>query len=198
MRWLLWWASFFPLPQFALGWQYYQTKPGDNLEKIAQRFRVSVRDIQLWNSITNPDDIRSGQQLRILQEKPYRYLSPYNDEPDFQVPLKGGRLERRFSSSLENAYYGLLWSTFPGSPVYASESGVVLRVSPVRGYGTCIFLDHGGGWLTVYAHLANIQVKTGERVKKRQLIATTQNRSFFFSVSYGGRPIDPSKWLRQL
>lgn len=41
----------------------YKVKSGDSLGKIARANKVSVRDLQAWNGITNPDAIREGQEL---------------------------------------------------------------------------------------------------------------------------------------
>lgn len=183
---------------YPLSWHYYRISAGDSLEKIAKNFQVSVSQLQLWNSITNPNSIYVGQRLRILKEDEFVYLTPGDDEPNFSQPIQKGRLEKSYSNSLQEPYYGILWQTSQNAEVFAAEGGKVVNISPVRGYGTCIFLDHGGGWLTVYAHLGKIFVKKGEKVHKKQLLATTERNSLFFTISFAGKPINPQKWLRHL
>ena len=46
---------------------FYTVKKGDTLRKIAQQFNQSVRDLTDWNSLSNPNDIKIGQSLRIAQ-----------------------------------------------------------------------------------------------------------------------------------
>ncbi len=45
---------------------FYTVKRGDTLNRIAQQFKLSSRDITDWNRLSNPNDIKVGQQLRVL------------------------------------------------------------------------------------------------------------------------------------
>lgn len=59
-----------------------------------------------------------------------------------------------------------------GEAVYASKSGrVVVRNDP-NGYGRYIKIYHPGGFLTLYAHLLDVCVKTGQKVSQEQVIGT--------------------------
>ena len=54
-----------------------------------------------------------------------------------------------------------------GEPVYASDKGVVSEVVKSRkGLGNVVTIDHGNGYRTRYAHLADIEVRKGRIVKK--------------------------------
>jgi lipoprotein NlpD len=44
---------------------YYTVKRGDTLNKIAQEFNQSLRDLVVWNNLSSPNDIKVDQQLRI-------------------------------------------------------------------------------------------------------------------------------------
>lgn len=44
---------------------YYTVKKGDTLLRISQQFNLRLRDLVEWNTLTNPNDIKAGQQLRI-------------------------------------------------------------------------------------------------------------------------------------
>jgi murein DD-endopeptidase MepM/ murein hydrolase activator NlpD len=53
-----------------------------------------------------------------------------------------------------------------GDPVYATADGVVKEVTKSRkGLGNVVAIDHGNGYVTRYAHLADIEVRKGRRVK---------------------------------
>jgi murein DD-endopeptidase MepM/ murein hydrolase activator NlpD len=66
-----------------------------------------------------------------------------------------------------------------------------------RGFGNVVWLDHGGGVITVYAHLAAIRVNTGEAVKGRQVIALSGSSGdvsaphLHFEIWRWGREVDP-------
>ncbi len=58
-----------------------------------------------------------------------------------------------------------------GEPVYASADGIVSKVTRSRkGLGNVVEIDHGNGYLTRYAHLADIEVRKGNMVRKGRRI----------------------------
>ena len=62
---------------------------------------------------------------------------------------------------------GLDMLAHSGEPVHAAADGVVKEVIKARkGLGNVVVIDHGGGYVTRYAHLADIQVSKGRRVKR--------------------------------
>lgn len=62
-----------------------------------------------------------------------------------------------------------------GTPVYASEEGVVTHAEWQRGYGNVIYIKHANGVETRYGHLSQFNVKPGQIVKKGQQIALSGN-----------------------
>jgi len=59
-----------------------------------------------------------------------------------------------------------------GTPVYASADGIVKLSGVYRGgYGITVVLEHGYGYSTLYGHLSRSTVRTGQRVKRGDLIA---------------------------
>ena len=63
-----------------------------------------------------------------------------------------------------------------GTPVYAPGEGTIIKARRTReSYGNQIKIDHGYGYITFYAHLKDIKVKKGEKVKRGQLIGTIGN-----------------------
>lgn len=62
---------------------------------------------------------------------------------------------------------GLDMLAHSGEPVRAAADGVVKEVIKSRkGLGNVVVIDHGGGYRTRYAHLADMQVKKGRKVKR--------------------------------
>ncbi len=58
-----------------------------------------------------------------------------------------------------------------GTPVYATGDGKIIKAgySP-GGYGIRIIVDHGFGYKTLYGHLSKVYVKTGQKIKRGDLI----------------------------
>ncbi|MEC1177258.1 lysozyme family protein [Metasolibacillus meyeri] len=62
-----------------------------------------------------------------------------------------------------------------GTPVYAAKEGMVIYVVPAAGpypdsFGSVIFIDHGGGVVSIYAHLSATHVRVGQTVEQNQHI----------------------------
>ena len=98
---------------------------------------------------------------------------------------------------------GIDYGLFLGTPVLAAADGRVSRVASLNsGYGTHVILDHEGGLQTVYAHLSQVNVKTGTCVLAGQVIGQsgcTGNSTgphLHFEVRRDGRPVDPEIYLR--
>ncbi|MFD1395690.1 peptidoglycan DD-metalloendopeptidase family protein [Kroppenstedtia eburnea] len=90
-----------------------------------------------------------------------------------------------------------------GTPIFASEEGIVTRSGPSNGYGWLVVIDHGGGLQTWYAHMYSNQVlvKTGDRVTRGQQIAGIGSNGWstgphlHFEVRIGGQHTDPMPFL---
>lgn len=86
-----------------------------------------------------------------------------------------------------------------GSPIYASDSGVVVYSGWSNvGYGNLMVVDHDSGWQTFYAHLLDgSMLPCGTSVNKGQLIASmgsTGNSTgphLHFEIRYNGYPVNP-------
>lgn len=84
-----------------------------------------------------------------------------------------------------------------GTPVYATADGVVSSDQGGSGYGVTVVLNHGFSYQTLYAHLSKKLVKTGQRVKRGQLIGYVGNTGLsmgshlHYEVLKGGVPVNP-------
>lgn len=90
-----------------------------------------------------------------------------------------------------------------GKDVAAVYAGHVIYTGWFKGYGNLIILDHGHEYYTLYAHVAEIEVKEGEDVKQGQRIGTVGDTGslagprLYFEVRYQGKAQDPAEWLRR-
>ena len=86
---------------------------------------------------------------------------------------------------------GLDIATAPGTEVWATGAGRIKKINKKviknKGYGKYIIIDHGYGYETLYAHLSEIYVEEGQRVKRWDLIGLTGNtgRSTAPHIHYG-------------
>ena len=88
----------------------------------------------------------------------------------------------------------------PDTPVGAVHEGTVVFADHFRGYGLMVVVDHGDKHHTLYAHLGEARVATGQHVAAGELVGTVGSTSLggpglYFEVRRDGRPQDPLEWL---
>ena len=73
-------------------------------------------------------------------------------------------------------HYGMDFSANRGTPIYATGDGKVVRAdNRASGYGKHIRIDHGFGYVSLYAHLNKYNVKRGAKVKRGDVIGFVGN-----------------------
>ena len=88
-----------------------------------------------------------------------------------------------------------------GTPVYATGNGVISFVGHRGGYGLAVEINHGFGYVTVYAHLSKTEVKEGQRVKRGQEIAKTGDTGLstgphlHYEVRHNGIALNPNQFF---
>lgn len=90
-------------------------------------------------------------------------------------PMPGRRLGRGFGSN--NGKHLAIDSGAPiGTPVQAMAPGIVAYAGDgIKGYGNTVLILHGGGWVTLYAHLSEITAKPKQWVKRKAVVAKSGN-----------------------
>lgn len=94
-----------------------------------------------------------------------------SDIPDLEtLPVRDGVMTSTFGYRRDPIHHhqkmhtGVDFSADPGTPVYAAASGVVARADYHGGYGRVIYIDHGAGFVTRYAHLSQMLVNEGDQI----------------------------------
>ena len=73
-------------------------------------------------------------------------------------------------------HYGMDFSAVRGTPIYATGDGKVVRAdNRASGYGNHIRIDHGFGYISLYAHMSKYNVKRGQKVKRGDIIGYVGN-----------------------
>ncbi|AGK46399.1 MULTISPECIES: peptidoglycan DD-metalloendopeptidase family protein [Burkholderia] len=203
---------------------FYRVERGDTLSQIARSNRQSVANIVRWNQITNPDAIEVGQVLRVAppagsastsgatgttgaSRSPSRPApsSPSSPAPSVKpassislVWPAAGNVIRSFDGAKSK---GIDIANTAGTPVIAAAAGTVVYAgNGLRGYGNLLIVKHNADFLTTYAHNRTLLVKEGQTVAQGQKIAemgdTDNDRvALHFELRYGGRSIDPARYL---
>ena len=89
----------------------------------------------------------------------------------------------------------------PGSPVRSIIGGIITTITYIRGYGTTLIIDHGGGFYTVYSHITNVEANEGQEVQAGDVIAymgdagSVEGSKLHFEIWGNGQKLNPEKWL---
>jgi len=89
------------------------------------------------------------------------------------------------------------------STTKAVYSGKVVFAEWFKGYGQLIIINHGEGYHTLYANLAEIFYKVGDIIKEQQVIGKVGESGIlnapglYFEIRYKGKPLDPTQWLKR-
>ena len=98
-------------------------------------------------------------------------------------------------------HQGVDFAMDPGNPIYVTGDGVVESVKfEFFGYGNQVVVDHGFGYKTRYAHMRNIGVVEGMKVKRGECLGESGNSGkstgphLHYEVIYKGSPVNPSNY----
>lgn len=124
-----------------------------------------------------------------------------------KYPVQGKPLNRfgkkwddRFETYI--VYNGINLGVDKGTPVRAVFYGKVLYTGFLEGYGNLIILGHGNNYHSLYGHLDEISVKTGQVVEEGRVIGKSGNSgslvgdALYFELRHKGKPIEPTPWFK--
>jgi len=115
-----------------------------------------------------------------------------------------GKVAHRFGQDRSGGllkWQGIFIDAPEGTPVTAVHPGRVAFSDWLRGFGLLTIIDHGNGYMSLYAHSDVLYKQVGDRVTAGETIATTgrsggQNESgLYFEIRSNGTATDPLAWL---
>lgn len=134
-----------------------------------------------------------------------------NDERPFNK-MKGklprpvaGRVLKAFgnaNSDTMSRWEGWQISVQDGAEVRAIHHGRVVFSDWLRGFGLLLIIDHGQGYLSLYAHNETLLRDVGSWVNGGDVVAAAgrsgglTDPALYFEIRYQGRPQDPAVWIR--
>ncbi len=119
-------------------------------------------------------------------------------------PLKGKLLKKFGSRRSESKWDGVLIGAKEGTKIHAVTRGRVVFSDWLRGYGLLVIIDHGKGYMTLYAFNQSLYTEVGDWVDAGDVIATVGNSGgrsqvgLYFGIRKKGKPVDPVRWCRKV
>jgi septal ring factor EnvC (AmiA/AmiB activator) len=118
-------------------------------------------------------------------------------------PVKG-RLLRSFGSKKQGylKWKGVLLGASIGNQVQTIYDGTVIFSDWLKGYGLLTVIDHGNGYMSLYAHNQTLLKSIGDRVETGEPIALVgqsggQDRpGLYFEIRHQGKAVNPKLWCR--
>jgi murein DD-endopeptidase MepM/ murein hydrolase activator NlpD len=161
------------LVRWRLGVRDMMNQAGDHLAELAQNVGLSVPDVSVltWEP---------------LPQSKYTWATSsfgWRDDPI--------RHRRKFHSGADIR-------SRPGTPVMAAGDGIVTFTGRQGGYGNVVYVDHGGGVITRYAHLRQIEtskdsvITAGTRIGQVGSTGRATGPHLHFEVRIDGKPVAPA------
>ncbi|ELP5177571.1 peptidoglycan DD-metalloendopeptidase family protein [Clostridium perfringens] len=199
-------------------WLTYATMPGTIFQDGLERRRKEEAEMfKNANYIMSPISILNAHGGQIGTVKGDGYFPSFTGNfktvnnaygNGWIIPVTGGQVTALFGHYPSGApHSGTDFGVPEGTPVRASKSGTVIkRRELTTSYGKYLFIDHGGGLVTIYAHNSELLVNEGDTVKAGQVIAksgSTGNSSgphSHIELRYNGTPVNfaPSLKIGQI
>ncbi|MCM8611646.1 peptidoglycan DD-metalloendopeptidase family protein [Accumulibacter sp.] len=119
-----------------------------------------------------------------------------------RLPTRGS-VSNRFGTTRQEGsnWKGLFILASNGSEVRSIAAGKVVFAEWMRGFGNLLIVDHGGGYLSIYANNESLLKNVGEEARLGEVIATVGNSGgnpesgLYFELRHQGRPLDPMAWV---
>ncbi|MBU3821795.1 M23 family metallopeptidase [Flavobacteriaceae bacterium XHP0103] len=151
--------------------RYNDLEGYDNSKLIVEsNKRLDIIQKQIVVQSRSLDEITklAGEKEKLLAAIPA--IQPVNNQ-DLKRMASGFGMRTDPFTKARKMHWGMDFSAPKGTPVYATGDGVVTRAdNNASGYGNHIRIDHGYGYVSLYAHLYKYNVRKNQKVKRGDLI----------------------------
>ncbi len=189
---------------------------GDDKALIRKYFTVkdkqyTTQHITIKNKRKVNPEKRDYDRIAKESKRKKKATANWNNSPpdlDFLTPVNGimtGSYGKRrvFNGQARKPHSGLDIAADKGVPVLAPSDATVIESGDFFFSGNMVFLQHGQGLISLYAHLERIDVKIGQKVKKGQVIGLVgatgrvTGPHLHWSVGLNGNWVDPALFISQ-
>ncbi len=152
---------------------YIQSKSYDDLVLLAKNKEKMLENLPAIQPVLNKDLTRmaSGYGWRI---DPVYHTRRFHQGMDFAAPI--------------------------GADIFATGNGTIQSAGWQQGYGNCVQVNHGYGYLTLYGHMSAIKVRVGQSVKRGDVIGLVGSTGkstgphLHYEVHYKGAIMNPQNY----
>lgn len=170
---------------------------------IENEIRRAEADAKKANSTATKD---SGSSIPLTPEAAALSSSFAENKGKLPWPVETGFISKKYGTHPHPTLRGIVEEndgidiqTTPNSDVRSVFDGEVIKVGSIPGYGGTIVIKHGE-YYTMYSKLKIIAVKTGNKIKAKQVLGQVYTNKegvaeVHFETWKGLQPMNPSTWL---
>ena len=169
-------------------------------EKKYKEQRLTIKNKRKVNP--NERDMQRITSERVLKRAAKNHWSDTYPDVDFIWPVSGEissiyGLRRFFNEQERNPHNGLDIAAPEGTDVRAAADGTVIEAGDFFFSGNMVYIDHGQGLISLYAHLSRIDVKPGDVLRRGQILGAVGQTGrvtgahLHFAVMSNGVLFDP-------
>lgn len=169
----------------------------DQLKTDQQRLAVLAEDEKNLNTLL--------AELSFTTQSAPVNQTPFSESKSALTMPVNGKPSNRFGArrNTDLRWRGWLIPAAQGEPVSAIFDGHIIFSDWLRGQGLVIVIDHGEGWLSLYAQNHSLLRGAGDRVSKGEMIAKVgasgggERAGLYFEIRQSGEPVDPADWIQR-
>ncbi|HET6782492.1 MAG TPA: peptidoglycan DD-metalloendopeptidase family protein [Pseudoxanthomonas sp.] len=173
-------------------------------ERRAEARRLAAQEAAEKRAAATPRNAGDRTAAARTQPRPAVANAPALKVGGLGWPLSGNLLAR-FGGRMPDGRTssGVLIGAPAGSTVTAVADGSVVFSEWMTGYGLILIVDHGNGYMSLYAHNESLLRDVGDRVKRGDALAKVGTSggqgtpALYFELRRNGQPVDPSSWLQR-
>ncbi len=173
-------------------------------DKKYKEQRLTIKNKRKVNP--NEQDMQRITSERVLKRAAKNHWSDTYPDVDFIWPVSGRissiyGLRRFFNEQERNPHNGLDIAAPEGTDVRAPADGTVIEAGDFFFSGNMVYIDHGQGLISLYAHLSRIDVKPGDVLRRGQILGAVGQTGrvtgahLHFAVMSNGVLFDPAYLL---
>ncbi|MGR9036772.1 MAG: murein hydrolase activator EnvC family protein, partial [Gammaproteobacteria bacterium] len=183
-----------------------EKKLNDLVHTLEKNKENAVADIPPDYSLTpfKEDAIEQSEPSLDSEYKIEKGLPAFSDlKGSLPWPVTGRTTAGKGTMNVEALMDGVLINAGEGTDIHAVTAGKVVYSEWLRGYGLLIIIDHGKGFMTLYAFNQSLYKRTGEWVKAGETIASVgqsggrSRPGLYFGIRKNGKPVNPLEWCRK-
>jgi len=172
-------------------------------EAAERKARQEAEQAEEDNETQQASAAKSGPAPAIRLQPPPADLPAFPANPGGLTRPARGEIAAKFGQTTEafGEGKGVVIETRSGAQVVSPFDGQIVFEGPFRSYGQILIIEHRGGYHTVLAGLAHVEVIVGQWLKAGEpvgaMIDTAEGRpQLYVELRRSGQPFDPAPWFR--